>query len=343
MSCVGLIASLVAYASLAGAPQEVDRVPAYLQLVGQFNRVSAAKVGEALATWEPAAARQAVESLIGSDRVTPRAVLMELHTALWSLQHGRPEIGDLHLELAIKMSHNRQRAQSDRAFYEPFYLLVSSVYQRQWKLPAAAGVLNYALQVFPENVDARITLGAISEAAASRQGRLRSGGANWPEWLQDKRINLLRAEDTYRRVLERDRSNDEATVRLASVLYALGEVDKATTFAKEVERRSDDRFLRYMTAMLLGRIAQDAGNHEASIEQYRYATRLVPQSQAAFVALSHAQTLRGDVDDAARIVEDMLDQSAAKTDDDDPWWQYDFGQVRHFPALMERLWAAAIT
>jgi hypothetical protein len=94
--------------------------------------------------------------------------------------------------------------------------------------------------------------------------------------------------------------------------------------------------------MLLGRIAQDAGNHEASIEQYRYAVRLFPHSQAAFVALSQAQTLLGDIDGAARTVDDMLDQSGAKTDDDDPWWQYHFGQVRHFSALMERLWFAAI-
>jgi tetratricopeptide (TPR) repeat protein len=342
MSCVCWIASLLACASLAGTPQEVDRVPAYLQLVEQFNRVSAAKVSQALTTWEPAAVRQAVESLVRADRVTPRAVLMELHTALWSVQHGRPEMRDLHLELAIALSQDRKRAQRDRAFYEPFYLLVSSVYQRQWNLPAAAGVLNHALQVFPENVDARMTLGAISEAAASRQGRLMSSGATWPEWLQDTRMNLLRAEDVYRRVRERERANDEATVRLASVLYALGEVDQAKTLASEVALRADDRFVRYITAMLLGRMAQDAGNREASIEQYRYATRLFPQSQAAFVALSHAQTLLGDIEDAARIVEDMLDQSGAKTDDDDPWWQYDFGQVRHFSALMERLWFAAI-
>ena len=349
MRCVCLLASVLVCASLAGTPQqevkrtppEVDRVPAYLGLVDQFNRVSAAKVSEALAAWDPAAVRQAVESLVRSDRVAPRAVLMELHTALLSLQQGRREIGDLHLELAMKLSQDPARVKRDRAFYEPFYLLLSSVYQRQWRLPPAAGVLNYAVKVFPENIDARITLGAISEAAASRQGQLMSGGASWPEWLLDRKVNLLRAEDTYRRVLETERNNDEAAVRLATVLYALREIDKAKTLAREVELRTDDKFLRYMTAMLLGRIALDAGNHDAAIEQYGYATRLFPQSQAAFVALSHARMLLGDIDDAARTVQDMLDQSAAKTDDDDPWWQYDFGQVRHFSALMERLWVAA--
>jgi tetratricopeptide (TPR) repeat protein len=349
MWCSCVMASFLACASLAGTgtSQEVDRVAAYLRLVDQFNRASASQVSQELATWEPAAVRQVVDALlrVDRDRVTPRAVLMELHTALWSLQHGRPEINGLHLELAIKLSTDDrrvQRVQSERAFYEPFYLLISSVFQRQWRLSAAAGVLDYAVRVFPENLDARVTLGAISEAAASRQGQLMSGGANWPEWLRDRKSNLLRAEEAYRRVLERDRTNDEAAVRLASVLYGLGQVDDARRVAREVGLRTDDKFLRYMTAMLLGRIEQDAGNQEGSVEHYRHATRLFPQSQAAFVALSHARTLLGDVDDAARIVEDMLDQSAAKTDDDDPWWQYHFGQVRHFSALMDQLWAAAI-
>src|SRR5262245_24650254 len=115
MACLCLIASLLAYVSPPTAPQEVDRVPAYLQFVEQFNRVSAAKISEALAAWEPGAARQAVESLVRSDRVTPRAVLMEVYVALWSLRHGRPEIGELHLELAITLSQDPKRAQRDRA------------------------------------------------------------------------------------------------------------------------------------------------------------------------------------------------------------------------------------
>jgi tetratricopeptide (TPR) repeat protein len=139
-----------------------------------------------------------------------------------------------------------------------------------------------------------------------------------------------------------DPTNAEASLRLGRVLYLQKHRKQATTVLQAVRDRRADPFITYMSALLLGRISEDDREYAQAASFYREATELFPASQAAFIGLSHALLAAGDSSAATRGVEEMIASKPNKITADDPWWQYHFGQTRHFAGLIDQLWKTGL-
>jgi tetratricopeptide (TPR) repeat protein len=324
--------------------QEVKHTAPYVNLAGRFRRETAGEVAEELASWPEAWVQSAIRDLNGFGGVTPRVILMELHTGLYLLDRNRKEPGEFHLGVAVNLSSDWVRAGATPDFYQPLYLLLSSTLQRLWRVRSAIDLLDGARRVFPRNHELTVALGSVYEAAGSRFGIAMSSGADppWSSRLLDEMVMLIKARDLFEGVRSVDPANLEASLRLGRVMYLQKHREQATMVLSGLRAQRPDNFINYMSALFLGRISEDDHEYERAASLYREATELFPASQAAFIGLSHALHAAGDPSAATRGIETMIESKQRKTNLDDPWWQYHFGQARHFATLMEQLWKTAV-
>jgi tetratricopeptide (TPR) repeat protein len=322
-------------------PLAVDHTARYVNLAGRLRRENADSVAAELATWPVRSVRNAIERL---RVVTPQMILMELHTGVYLLERDRKEPGELHVGLAVSLSSDWLRARANPDFYQPLYLLLSGVLQQLWQIRSAIELLDGARRSFPHNHALTVALGSVYEMTGSRFGIAMSSGADppWSVRLLDETVMLIKARQLFEEVHSVDPTNAEASLRLGRVLYLQKQGRRAATILQALRASSSDPFVSYMSALFLGRISEDDREYVRAASFYREATELFPASQAAFIGLSHALHAAGDPSAATRGVEEMIASKPKKTNADDPWWQYPFGQARHFAALMDQLWKTGL-
>jgi tetratricopeptide (TPR) repeat protein len=128
---------------------------------------------------------------------------------------------------------------------------------------------------------------------------------------------LRRAEDLFRRALERDAGLVEARLRLAHVLGDRGRHEEAREQLLQATRNPLPRLLDYYGSLLLGREEQALGNAGAARRAFERAAALFPSAQSPRIALSHVALMRGDRQSAVGALAPV--GGATPTVDEDPW------------------------
>ena len=120
------------------------------------------------------------------------------------------------------------------------------------------------------------------------------------------------------RVLAEQQQHDEALPELTRALSAIKNVD-----------------LQYLGHLFAGRSAAALRQFPAARESFERAAALRPSAQSPLLAMSQLAYSRGDVDEAAAMLERLTAQ--ASLDGDDPWWIYSLTAGRFFTPSYEEI------
>ena len=217
-----------------------------------------------------------------------------------------------------------------RRFERPWLLAVAlHLFQRgQW--PLALRYLDLGLQRYPEDPRFLLARGSLLEtqgtlglrvasstdlaAATTSRRDMASKQAAW------SRAEMTQAESCYRRALAADPGLFEARVRLGHVLQRMGQAEKAVPELEGVIAEPDaDPHVRYLAWLFLGAIREAEGRPKDAVPAYQAAIGLLPDSQAAYVALSHAFHRLGERAASLESLRETLGR-AGRRHGWDPWW-----------------------
>jgi VWFA-related protein len=237
-------------------------------------------------------------------------------------------------------------------FERPWLLAVAlHLFQRgQW--PQALRYMDLGLQRYPKDPRLLLARGSLLETQGGQELELAShadvGGptqshrdAAWKEAAASRAL-MAQAEDCYRRALAADPGLIEARVRLGRLLYRMGQPEKALPELKGVIAEPDaDPRGRYLAWLFLGAIREAQGGSEDALLAYQAAIALLPDNQAAYVALSHAFHRLGESAASLESLRGALSR-ADRRHDWDPWWVYPWGQSHEVGGRLEALQQEAV-
>ena len=199
-------------------------------------------------------------------------------------------------------------------------------------------------QWFPNDAAILLTRGMIYESLATRQARRpqqippvgsRAREAHMAA-VAELAEQFRQARSSLERAIAADPALGEARLRLGHVLWRLGKGDEARAVLERLIERGPEATTLHVARMFLGRIHQDAGREEAALREYRAALALQPTSQPAAIALGEALQRAGEPRAARATVEAAL-AVAGQRQLPQSIWEYEYGQSRLAPQLMQRL------
>jgi tetratricopeptide (TPR) repeat protein len=180
--------------------------------------------------------------------------------------------------------------------------------------------------------------GGVHEFLASP----RVQNSDWAESVRERGLPLrkpheylVQAERSYEEVLRSSPSLTEVRVHLGRVLGELNRLDEAAVELTEATRNAGSNEMHYLAWLFLG--DTQAALHRAAEAEAAYsrAIALFPAAPSAHTALSLYARQRGD----HRLAHEALAlQTAARTNDTDPWDDYfDVGVTKQAEALLDAL------
>jgi hypothetical protein len=123
----------------------------------------------------------------------------------------------------------------------------------------------------------------------------------------------------------------EAKLRRGVLRFLMGQ-SQAALPDLHAASRSADPFIQYLSDIMMGVIAEQAGRDTEAVEHYRAAVRLAP-AQAATLALAAALFRQGRGTEAA----DIVSAWAGRPGPDDPWRLYGLLDYRLFPRYRDQM------
>ena len=290
-------------------------------------------------------------------RLAEAAVLLHAESGLLYLQAAAWNDGAWHLERSAKLLEWSQRAARDLRALAAEYGQVAGrpqpsrtralevrerIVPRDFYVAIAASAL-----VFGQGLPARdFAERGVDAAPLDAEAHLVLGGA--AEYLageevlreDDSAASRLheKAESAFRKAVALDPSLVEARMRLGRRLLGDGRLAEAESILAEAEALSRDERLRYLTRLLLGRVAERRGR-----PRRRELVPACPRSVAVGADRPHrsAHTLerQGGPSAARAQVAASLDASRQDGRPADPFWLYPFGPPGLAQATLDRVFA----
>jgi tetratricopeptide (TPR) repeat protein len=133
------------------------------------------------------------------------------------------------------------------------------------------------------------------------------------------------AVSLYKRALTGDPTLLEARVRLGRALTLQGDVDEALATLADVSPPHEAAYV-YLARLFEGDALETKGDLAAAGRAYELASRLMPRSQSAHIALSHLQHLEGRRPDAAARIQ-ATTAAPERLETTDAWYWYTRGMA----------------
>jgi tetratricopeptide (TPR) repeat protein len=234
-----------------------------------------------------------------------------------------------------------------RRAFEPGWVRATALeltHQAHWDL--SLKLLDAGLKRYPDDALLLLARGAtlecmsriLQDSFSAAEFASSSGARHDRLWEEagTARRRLVAAEKCYRQALAVRPGLHHARVRLGRVLQLLGRTEDSIRELEGVLAAAPEARDRYLAHLFLGCAHEESRRLDRAAAEYEQALRVVPDGQAAAVALSHAlhglgrwpasvDTLRAGVDRAGRR------QTV------DPWWPYVAGQSETPAAMFEAL------
>jgi hypothetical protein len=244
---------------------------------------------------------------------------------------------DTHLALAHatvrRVVRSRDATEDDKAFAAIWYAAVAAVLSRAHDLAGLKDHLEEARAQLPARAEIEFLSGCLAESIASpavqaalsaterderRPSQLKAGDLlRRSDLTRSTNLNLARSH--YRRALQIDADHEEAQIRLARILLADGRTKDALALL-EPALVNQDPALRYFHLLLLGRAYERTNQPGDARRSFESASRLFPDAQSPWLALSALAAAAGDVEGSRRALDRVVTRTEAA---DDPWWTYD--------------------
>lgn len=221
---------------------------------------------------------------------------------------------------------------------------------RQWYLAGCAYMLrtrflemnqfSRALELFPNDPDVLFLAASAHEtnAGVRTQSVMRSLKAPRDVTfdVQDEGGELRRAEQLYKRALERNPTLIEARIRLGRVLALRGRHQEAIAQLKQGQTASEP-VLQFYAHLFLGGEFEALGNGPEARQSYERAATIQPTAQSPLFGLSRVADQAGDRATARELIARVLKLPANDLERADPWWIYDVFQARRVDGLLAQL------
>lgn len=162
------------------------------------------------------------------------------------------------------------------------------------------------------------------------------GGTIWtkPDDYREVGERVIR---TYEKALASPTVAAEAHLRIGYLRLVSGKSEDAFVHLDKVFALTQDRDLLYLADLFMGWAAERAGHLDRAEAAYRSAMTRVPSARTAVMWLAAALQSRGQLGDAQALVDASL---ASPSTIPDPWPLFGKGDMRRWPATMDRLRAA---
>jgi tetratricopeptide (TPR) repeat protein len=217
----------------------------------------------------------------------------------------------------------RRHATGD--FARRFFLAAAQVCQWDFCLQAASESAREGLELFPKDGELLLTLGSTLEEGASISRRPST----------ERTSELREAERVLEDAVAADPAALEPRVRLGRVRWRLGKDDAAAQTLEAARALEGPPSMAYLARLYLGLVYQRRGRIEDADAEFRRALAIVPDAQAAAVALSYAQGSRGDASGARAALRHALDRVSRLQLD--PFWLYPASNAASVDAILRAL------
>jgi tetratricopeptide (TPR) repeat protein len=154
--------------------------------------------------------------------------------------------------------------------------------------------------------------------------------------IDRRRMFLETARQAFEKALAIDPGLVEAKLRLGRTLWRLGQGPAARKHFEEILAKAQPWQFLYLAHLFLGRVLETGGLLAEAEAHYREALALLPVSETAAVALSHARLLQGDAEGAREILSAGL-AAVQRRIDVDPWGGYYVIQTPEGEAILSEL------
>lgn len=346
----GALCGGVVLALLSVPPAGATAVPAgtgaeYLDLVRRYRDEPGleATLSELL-SWDPGTVRRVVREVgLGTTRQDHRAAtLLHGEAAFLAYRRGEDALGEFHIKQGLELLEGTAGDVASESWTGRWLLAVGLFHASGGYPRDAIPFLEDAIKIAPDHPQLLLVLGQVEENLATRRIR------GWaPRKVQDSRRDvryemrrdsadgsLLRdAEAHLRRALALDPGLHEARLHLGRTLQARGSLSEARECLQAVAAAQPGEYMAYVASLLLGGLAESAGDLVTAADHYREAVETDPRGQVAAIALAHVTHRQGSRGQSSRVVEDLLSRKARLVFQPDGWWRFRMGPLGDGPRL----------
>jgi tetratricopeptide (TPR) repeat protein len=283
------------------------------------------------------------------------AAMLQLDVAdsLWS--RGLEEAASDWIEVAVRWIELGARdPEPEQSFRRRWYLAATLLAFERGGWSDGVTFSEVALERLPDDVPLLTAAAWLNEGLALEPVILDNTGTSQLARIQQaKRSTLLAAARRAGAALAVSPSATEAALRLARIRMLLEQGDSVRALLTGlVDRENLGVEHAYVARLLLGDLHRHAGELDAAEQRWREAVDLIPDGQAARMALARLLHTRGDVSGAARTLTPTLDPAASSAGRvpygaaaprgrliaglPDPWVDYQLG-IGAGPGLREEL------
>ncbi len=216
-----------------------------------------------------------------------------------------------------------ERAVEGDAFACSWFLTEAAALLGMWQPRLAVPFVERAVRVCPKEPRLR-----LARAVALEQ--------EWRQLRDTGSLNEIIA--AYQQVPQDSEAALEAIVRAAWLAYQNGYFSQALSTLPATPGLSSDRYARYMYGVVKGHTLRAQEKYDEAAAAYQQALEEWPGAQSARVALMTLFLRMGRGGDASTLADAI---QTAPREQTDPWWTYQRGEARNFPALLDSLCALA--
>lgn len=197
-----------------------------------------------------------------------------------------------------------------------------------------------ALELYPNDPDVLFFAGSAHEVFAGVRTQSATRSMDAPRGVtfdvQTEAAELRRAEQLYKRAIERNPALVEARIRLGRVLGRRGRHEEAVKELRQGQAATEP-LLQYYAHMFLAAEFEALGNGQEARRSYERAVAVAPTAQSAWLGLSRVAERAGDRAAAREAIERVLTLPEDESKRADPWWVYEVAQGRNVDQLLEDL------
>ena len=325
---------------------------AYRAVVEDYRAQSVEEVIDRVRAFEPRAVHELIDRVRGPDirltgtdaepalneRLFRSAAMLHIDIAERLWWRGLESAATDQIEVAVRWADlSARRPEPPGSFRRRWYLAVTLLAFERGGWQAGLAFAELACDALPDDVPVLTAAAWMNEELALTPFNVGVSGESGLRRRQEAQRTLLEAAaGLARRALAVAPLAGEAALRRARVELLLGRVDDARERLQGLIGRPDlSRPHAYLARLLLGRMHARANDPENAERLLREASALLPEGQAARVALSRLLDTLGDRRAAAVVLEPVL-RAEVPGGAADPWVAYRLGR-NPGPALREAL------
>lgn len=197
-----------------------------------------------------------------------------------------------------------------------------------------------ALELFPNDPEVLFFAASAHETFAGMRTQAVMRSMKVPRGVsfevEDEDAELRRAEQLYKRAIERNPNHLEARIRLGRVLGLRGRHKEAVDSLRQGQVATEP-VLQYYAHLFLGGEFEALGNGAEARRSYERAAALAPAAQSPLFGLSRLAEQAGDREGARELIARVFALAAGDEGRIDPWWVYEIVQARSLDGLLADL------